>query len=157
QKEPEASRGCSFTSSFSPVASPGSVNQPPTRGRLNASDRDDVHAPSGCRLPLRYHSASKIARPRDLHAVGKHRLDAAFAEMASATENVAHDQARIEAGATRIDAPAAIERNRAGRDFGPLRGRAVTVGKSRVAAAEISVALARQGMGDAIGDGDRIH
>ena len=77
--------------------------------------------------------------------------------MAADAERVAEQQVGVEAGAARVDPPAAVDRDRAGLDARPFGARLVAVGEGGVAAAEIGVALPRRGVRETLGDGDRVR
>src|ERR1700732_649286 len=72
------------------------------------------------------------------------------------SEHMADYEPCVDAWATRIDPPAPLDANHPGVDPPPLIARGVTVGKRRVAAAEIGVALPGRGVREAVRHGDRV-
>src|ERR1700730_7841816 len=72
------------------------------------------------------------------------------------SKDIAHQKAYVDAWAAGIDPPAAFDADRAGFHLRPLRARGITVGKRRVAAAEIGVALPKRALREAIRHGDRV-
>src|SRR5882724_8549120 len=82
---------------------------------------------------------------------------APLAELTTQAEGVADQQVGVEPGAAGIDAPAAVDGDAAALDAVPVRARLVAVAEAGVAAAEVGVALARRGMGETLGNGDRIR
>ena len=79
-----------------------------------------------------------------------------LAEAAADAEDAADELVGEEAGAARIDAPAAFGRDGAVAGPVPLGAGAVAVGEGGVAAAEVGVALPGRGVGQPLGDGDRV-
>ena len=69
-------------------------------------------------------AGERLARPCELDALvrrGQARLDEPLAEVAAHPEQMADEDVRVEARTARIDPPAAVDRNLASSDRGPIR------------------------------------
>src|ERR1019366_677804 len=77
-----------------------------------------------------------------------------FAPDPPVSKDMTDQKAYVDAWAAGIDPPASIDANLAGFDPLPIVARGITVGKHGVAAAEIGVALAGEGVREAVRHGD---
>src|SRR6185312_2567799 len=82
--------------------------------------------------------------------------DDRLTKMPADAECVANEHVRIETWTARINTPASVDSDGLAPDSLPLGVRLITIAESRIAAAEISVALAQRRMSQKIGNGDRI-
>ena len=105
---------------------------------------------------------TSTARPRSfgLHTQSvelrrNHRIDAESIRFAREPEKMPHDQPERDARAARVDAPAAVERNRATRDALVLCTRLISVFERRVRARVIAICLPQRGARHDRADPDR--